>query len=145
MPVHPNLLKSAKKLLQSPHRFANDELLQSLHTLNDDDLDKLNFGVIGLSDTGVILKYNKYETELANREKSSTIGKSFFEEVAPCTNVPIFSGLFFDGIQKDDLHAFVSYFFDFRMTPTHVWIHMYRCSTSQPNWILVQKKSQDII
>ena len=81
MPVHPNLLKSAKKLLQSPHRFANDELLQSLHTLSDDDLDKLDFGVIGLSDVGVILRYNKYETELANREKSSTIGKSFFKEV----------------------------------------------------------------
>ena len=143
MPVHPNLLKSARKLLQSSHRFADDALLESLHTLNDDDLDQLNFGVIGLTDTGTILRYNKYETELANRQKETTIGKSFFEEVAPCTNVPIFSGLFFDGVEKDDLHAFVSYFFDFRMTPTHVWIHMYRCTISQTNWILVQKKSKD--
>ena len=143
MPVHPNLLKSAKKLLESSHRFASDELLEKLHKLNDDELDQLEFGVIGLTDTGIILRYNKYETELANREKEKTIGKSFFEEVAPCTNVPIFSGLFFDGVAQKNLHAFVSYFFDFRMTPTHVWIHMYRCPISQTNWILVQKKSQN--
>ena len=79
----------------------------------------------------------------SDRNQKETIGASFFEEVAPCTNVPLFSGLFFHGVQHNDLHAFVSYFFDFRMTPTHVWIHMYRCCKSKTNWILVQKKIQE--
>ena len=143
MLVHPNIIKNSKKLLNSPHRFASDEFLKNIHTLNEQDLDTFDFGIIGLSDNGTILKYNDYETKLANRSKKETLGASFFEEVAPCTNVPLFSGLFFHGVQHNDLHAFVSYFFDFRMTPTHVWIHMYRCCKSKTNWILVQKKIQE--
>ena len=138
--MHPNLIQASRKLLNSPHRFASDEVLERIPKMTIAELDALPFGVIGLDDKGVVLQYNEYETKLANRSRIDTIGKAFFKEVAPCTNSPIFSGIFFAGVQQNDLQAFVSYFFDFKMTPTHVWIHMNRCPETQSNWILVQKK-----
>ena len=137
--MHPNLIASAQKLLNSHHRFATDDVLLQLPHMSNEELDTLPFGVIGLDDQGFVLQYNQYECTLAHRTKEDTIGKDFFQEIAPCTKSPIFSGLFFHGVQQDNLCAFVSYFFDFRSNPTHVWIHMHRCPT-KTNWILVQKK-----
>ena len=138
--MHPNLIQAARKLLNSPNRFASDDILNDIPNMTESELDMLPFGVIGLDDKGFVLQYNEYETKLANRSRAETIGKAFFKEVAPCTNSPIFSGIFFEGVKQKNLQAFVSYFFDFKMTPTHVWIHMHRCTKSQSNWILVQKK-----
>ena len=138
--VHPNLIQTSRRLLESPNRFVDDSLLKRIPTMNDEELDVLPFGVIGLDDVGVVLRYNQYETKLAQREKERTIGKDFFRDVAPCTKTPIFAGLFFHGVKNDDLRSFVSYFFDFRMTPTHVWIHMHRCPENKTNWIFIKKK-----
>ena len=138
--MHPNLIISARKLLNSHHRFASDDCLKKLPQMSEEERDSLPFGVIQLDDHGIIMQYNQYEANLAQRNKESTIGQDFFQKIAPCTQSPIFSGLFFHGVQSDDLQAFVSYFFDFRMHPTHVWIHMYRCPNTKTNWILVQKK-----
>ena len=138
--MQPNLITSAQKLLNSHHRFATDDVLLQLPHMSSEELDTLPFGVIGLDDLGFVLQYNQYECTLAQRTKEETLGKDFFQDVAPCTKSPIFSDLFFYGVQQNDLRAFVSYLFNFRMDPTHVWIHMYRCPTTKTNWILIQKK-----
>ena len=143
MPIHPNMLIAARKLLKSPHRFATDDELALLYTLSPAELDQFQFGVIELSDSGYVRTYNEYESNLAQRKKEDVLGKDFFAEIAPCTNTPVFSGIFFHGVQHDDLHAFVSYVFDFKMSPTHVWIHMYRCPISHRNWILVKKRDSN--
>jgi photoactive yellow protein len=55
-------------------------------------LDGLPFGVIRLTGDGVIEAYNDTEARLARRSAASVIGKHFFNEVAPCTNVQAFAG-----------------------------------------------------
>lgn len=50
------------------------------------------FGVIEL-DLGMIVRtYNSVESTLARRDPMKTVGRHFFDEVAPCTDGPAFRG-----------------------------------------------------
>jgi hypothetical protein len=42
-------------------------------------------------------------------------GKSFFEQVAPCTHADRFSGTFFDGVMAGNLEETFTYTFSYRM------------------------------
>jgi len=52
----------------------------------------LPFGMIRLDAAGVVKAYNEWEARLARREARDVIGKNFFTDVAPCTNVASFRG-----------------------------------------------------
>lgn len=56
------------------------------------DLDRLPFGVIRLTGDGIIRSYNRTESEHARRTPEAVIGRNFFTEVAPCTDVQAFHG-----------------------------------------------------
>lgn len=53
--------------------------------LVDDLLDALPVGVIVLDQGGKVIRYNAQEQALSHRSRESVLGKSFFDEVAPCT------------------------------------------------------------
>ena len=59
----------------------------------------LPFGAIQLDREGTILQFNEYEANLSNRRAPETVGRNFFREVAPCTNVREFHGVFSDGLE----------------------------------------------
>jgi photoactive yellow protein len=60
--------------------------------LSADQFDDLPFGAIELDAHDVVVAYNRAEATLARRDPKQTIGKNFFTEVAPCTNVEAFRG-----------------------------------------------------
>ena len=98
------------------------------------------FGVIQLSDDGIVLQYNDYECQLSGRTKSAVLGRRFFIDVAPCTKTPLFAGIFEAGVIQGEMGALLSYYFDFRMTPTQVWVHLHRCQETNTNWVLVKRQ-----
>lgn len=53
--------------------------------LVDDLLDALPVGVIVLDQGGNVIRYNSQEQALSHRSRKNVLGKSFFDEVAPCT------------------------------------------------------------
>jgi photoactive yellow protein len=65
-----------------------------LDALGDEELDALPFGVIGLDGDGRILRYNMAEARFARLDRSQVVGRSFFGEVARCTDTPEFRGRF---------------------------------------------------
>ena len=65
----------------------------SLHDASSELLDRLPFGTIRLDDSGLILAYNRWEAELSQQSAESVLGRSFFTDVAPCTNVKPFHGV----------------------------------------------------
>ena len=67
---------------------------EQLIGLSSHEIDQLPFGYIALDAQGSILKYNRYEAELARLDQQSVLGKNFFTEVAPCTQVKEFEGRF---------------------------------------------------
>lgn len=65
-----------------------------LLALTADEWDALPFGAIRLDRDGTVVAYNAAESAQARRAKATTVGKSFFRDVAPCTQGPVFEGRF---------------------------------------------------
>jgi len=95
--------------------FGKSDVENVLSKMNDAQLNKLAFGAIELDAAGKILKYNEVEGAITGRDPKAVIGKSFFTEVAPCTNRPEFKGVFDAGVRAKNLNAMFEYVFDHQM------------------------------
>ena len=119
--------------------FGKADVENVLSKMNDAQLNKLAFGAIELDATGKILKYNAVEGAITGRDPKAVIGKSFFTEVAPCTNRPEFKGVFDAGVRAKNLNTMFEYVFDHQMTPTKVKIHMKRAMSGDTYWVFVKR------
>lgn len=106
------------------------------------ELDQLPFGVIQLDLEGAIQMYNMAEGELSGRNPADVLGKNFFTDVAPCTNVQEFAGRFRQGVRDRNLNCTFPYLFDFRMQPTRVWIRMYYSDRTESAWVFVMRDEE---
>lgn len=68
--------------------------LRGLPDLSERELDDLPFGAIVLAHDGTVLAYNRAEGELAGRDPREVVGRNFFTDIAPCTSVQAFLGVF---------------------------------------------------
>lgn len=118
----------------------NSEVLERADVLTEDELDSLPVGMIQLDRDGTVLKFNQTESSLTRVEKNDAIGKSFFDEVAPCTKVQEFHGKFVDGVESRSLHTVFPYRFRFRDgREKNVMISMFYSATTDTVWVLVQR------
>ncbi|MBK8397221.1 MAG: photoactive yellow protein [Leptospiraceae bacterium] len=115
-------------------------ILYNLGYLSRDQADGADFGIIKVDDNGLILLYNRYESELAGVPVQKAENKNFFTQIAICTNNRLFFGRFKDGIAKGYLDISFNYVFTYKMKPTNVIIQLYRDQPSSTNWIFVKKK-----
>jgi photoactive yellow protein len=116
---------------------APDLLLRRIDAFDERRLDELPWGVIQLSHEGVVLQYNRYEEGLAGRRAAEVIGRNFFTEVAPCTDVQEFAGRFREGVAAGALHAT----FDFVMAfqpPRRVTVTLYLSAATGTIWVFVR-------
>lgn len=116
------------------------DVLTRADVLTENELDTLPMGMIQLDRDGTVLKYNQAESALANVEKKDAIGKSFFDEVAPCTKVQQFHGAFVEGVRGRNLHTVFPYEFRFRDgRQKNVVISMFYSASTDTVWVLVQR------
>lgn len=115
-------------------------VLEKADVLTEAELDDLPVGMIQLDREGRVLKFNRTESDLARVRKGEAIGKSFFDEVAPCTRVQEFHGRFLEGVEKRDLHTMFNYEFRFRDgRRKDVVISMFYSKNTDTVWVLVQR------
>jgi photoactive yellow protein len=113
--------------------------LQEIEPLSDAELDALPFGAIKLDIEGTILSFNQHERERTGRVVSSTVGKNFFTDVAPCTNVQDFAGRFRKGVASGTLHAIFPYRFEHeRIATRRVWVTLYYSRETGTPWVFVR-------
>ena len=105
--------------------------------LGPEELDRLPFGVIELSDDGLVLQYNAAEERFAGLDREAVLGRQFFADVAPCTNNRLLRGRFLDGVAAGDLDVRVDYTFTYKMAARLVELHLLRDPVSGTNWLLV--------
>lgn len=65
-----------------------------VNRVSEDQLDQLPYGLVVLDRDGRVLLYNETESRLTGFARSRVIGRNFFREVAPCTAVKEFEGVF---------------------------------------------------
>lgn len=113
--------------------------LEAIDRMSEQELDALPFGAIRLDREGKILSYNMTESKLTGRDPKKVIGRNFFTDVAPCTNVQTFAGRFREGMEKKDLHAIFPYRFDFQMAPRDVTVTLFYSKQTDTAWVFVRE------
>lgn len=121
--------------------FVTPDILSKLGSLSRTDIDNAPYGIVKVDNSGKILLYNRYESELAGVATATAEGKNFFTEVAPCTNNKLFFGKFKSGVEVSDLNSAFNYTFTYKMKPTNVQIHLVHDKSTKTNWVFVQKKA----
>ena len=126
--------------MSSPSTAPSPEpsVYENVHSMNERELDALPHGAVQLDHLGKVLKYNAYEERLANTKKVNVIGKNFFKEVAPCTDVREFYGRFRDGVAAKKLHCKFRYRFTFKVNPRDVTVTLFYCERDNTVWVFVQ-------
>jgi photoactive yellow protein len=120
-------------MYHEPHR---------IDSLTESDFDALPFGAIKLDADGLILKYNLYESQLAGREPKEVIGRNFFTEVAPCTNVQEFAGRYRQGMAEGKLDTTFPYRFLFAKRVVDVEITLILSSEGETAWVFVKESDR---
>ncbi len=120
--------------------FYDDDLAATLHQASLGTLDRAPFGIIRLDEGGVVRFYNQFEEHFSGRSASETIGRSFFEDVAPCTRNRLFQDCFERGLANGTLDTTFSYTFTYRLRPTLVDVRMLLDRAERP-WILIRPKA----
>lgn len=77
--------------------------------------------MIVLDRAGTVRQYNKAEQELSKRSASEVIGRNFFTDIAPCTQVKEFGGRFREYLQ-DQRTAEFFFLFPFKHGIAHVYV-----------------------
>ena len=119
--------------------------IERIQSLSEQELDQLPFGAIRLDRDGTILSYNQAEADLSGRKKERVIGKSFFAEVAPCTNVQEFAGRYRQGMEERKLDTTFPYRFRFPNRVVDVEITLILSSDSESAWVFVKEASMPIV
>lgn len=118
------------------------EQLERVARMSEPQLDSLPFGAIRLDANGTILAFNMHESRLTGRDPKVVVGKNFFREVAPCTNVRGFAGRFADGVARGKLHAVFPYRFDYKMKPRNVTVTLFWSASTKSAWVFVRDEGE---
>ena len=70
--------------------------------LPPEEFDNLPYGLIELDRTGKILAFNSSEAQMSGFSPSDVIGRNFFKDVAPCTQVKEYEGRFKGFLSSDE-------------------------------------------
>lgn len=112
--------------------------IERIQSFTENELDALPFGAIRLDRDGRILAFNQAEADLSGRKKENVLGKNFFTDVAPCTNVQDFAGKFREGVSTGKLHTVFPYVFDYEMDPRNVWVTLFYSNETDTAWVFVR-------
>ncbi len=112
--------------------------MQTIESMTQKELDSLPHGAIQLDAQGTVLQFNAYEERLAGLTKENVVGKNFFKQVAPCTDVKEFYGRFREGVDQGNLHCKFRYRFAFKQNPRDVTVTLFYSERNKTVWVFVQ-------
>ena len=107
-----------------------------LEAMDDDQLDSVEFGVIGLDASGMVCRYNARESALAGLRRESVLDCDYFNEIAQCMNNFLVAQRFEDEPKIDDV---IPYVLTLRMRPTPVRLRLLKSSEMTLRYILIQR------
>ena len=112
-----------------------------LAQLSPEQLDRLDFGVIGFDADTRVCQYNQTESEAAGLSAPRVLGQPLFTNVAPCMNNFMVAQRFEDA--EDDgavLDDTIDYVLTLRMRPVKVKLRLLADPGSAMRYVLVQRR-----
>lgn len=114
-----------------------DIRLADLDSFTKEQIEKLSFGVVGLSADGLVEVYNATESKLAGLSVDTVIGSHFFSGTAQCMNNFMVAQRFEDEAELDTV---IDYVLTLRMRPTPVSLRLLKSASTSRQYILVQPR-----
>jgi len=112
-----------------------------LDASNQEQLDKLDYGVIGFDADANVQRYNAFESQAAGLSPQRVIGEPLFTNVAPCLNnfmvAQRFEDALADGSELDDT---IDYVLTLRMRPVKVKLRLLASAAGATRYVLVQRR-----
>ena len=122
--------------------FFDVTLHRELDLCSNEDLDGLDFGVIGIDATGVVQRYNSFESKAAGLSSQRVVGQPLFTVVAPCMNNFMVAQRFEDALASGSpLDAVVDYVLTLRMRPVKVKLRLLAAPEGATRYVLVQRSA----
>ncbi len=106
--------------------------------LRHDQIDAQPFGIIRLDTRGVILAFNAHEQHASGRTRKSVLARNFFTEVAPCTQVQEFYGLFLAGMSEGQLDVTFGFVFPSPKRERHVFVTLFYQPAESAIWVITR-------
>jgi len=104
------------------------------------DLDSLDFGTIGIDASGVVCRYNRFESTAAGLSPERVLGHPLFTVVAPCMNNFLVAQRFDDALASGvSLDATIDYVLTLRMRPVKVKLRLVATADGSIRWVLVHR------
>ena len=93
--------------------------------MNANDLDELDFGVIGFDTAGIVRAFNAHESRASGIRGGRVVGRPLFTEVAPCMNNYMVAQQFVDAAFAGRiLDTTIDFVLTLRMKPTPVRLRL---------------------
>lgn len=122
--------------------FIDLSLHAALDHMSEQELDLLDFGVIGFDEFGAVDRYNVFESAAAGLSNERALGQPLFTAVAPCMNNFLVAQRFDDALASGvTLDATVDYVLTLRMRPVKVKLRLLSNSGSARRYVVVQRRN----
>lgn len=123
--------------------FEQPDLIRSLAVLESEDLDRLEFGVIGFGKEAdaVVVRYNANERMGSGLDPKRVLGLPLFSVVAQCMNNYLVAQRFDDAVEAGwALDERLDYTFTLRMKPTPVTLRLLSSPDHATQFIAVRRQ-----
>ena len=118
--------------------FDAPDLPQRIIVLSGEQLDQLDFGVIGFDADTVVHQYNTFEAKCAGLSRERVVGQPLFTAVAPCMNNFMVAQRFDDAATAGTaLDATIDYVLTLRMRPVKVRLRLVAGADLAKRYVLV--------
>ena len=118
--------------------FDMQNISHALETLTKEQLNSLDFGVIGFDDEGMVKVYNAYESKVAGLSLESVIDADLFNSVAPCMNNFMVAQKIEDAIdESSELDEIMDYVLTLKMKPTRVKLRLLSSPQLTYSYVLI--------
>ena len=123
--------------------FAFDfpELATRPDACSSEELDQLDFGVIGFDANTEVSRYNAFESQAAGLSPQRVLGHPLFTNVAPCMNNFMVAQRFDDALEQNiALDETIDYVLTLRMRPVKVALRLLSTPGSATRYVLVKRQ-----
>jgi len=116
-------------------------LADLLDASSQEQLDALEFGVIGFDGETIVQRYNAVESQAAGLSPQRVIGEPLFTNVAPCLNNFMVAQRFEDAAEQgSELDDIIDYVLTLRMRPVKVKLRLLASAAGTHRYVLVQRR-----
>ena len=122
--------------------FGQADIVSALSACSVEELDALDFGVIGIDAEGLVRTYNAFESKFAGLAPHRVLGHPLFTVVAPCMNNYLVAQRFEDAAADGGvLDSTIDYVLTLRLRPVKVNLRLLSCPGAGLRYVLVRRPS----